>query len=278
MLYIGTSGFSYRDWVGVFYPEGMKPQDYLAFYSERFSCVELDFTYYRQPSPATMRSMSKKVPKDFKFTVKAHKSLTHQVQEGEGFKKELDAYIQGVTPMVESGKLGCILFQFPWSFKPLDANLEYVLSLRDLIPFGEVVVEFRNSAWADQAIYDALRARGIGFCSVDEPSLKGLFPRVEEVTSSIGYLRFHGRNAEKWFSHDEPWERYNYLYTDDELKEWIPKIRRMEEKARDVYILYNNCHRGQAAINAGRMQELLGLSVRAGSSDPALPFPVEEKE
>jgi uncharacterized protein YecE (DUF72 family) len=94
---------------------------------------------------------------------------------------------------------------------------------------------------------------------VDEPNLRGLFPRVSLVTSGVGYLRFHGRNAPKWWSHKEAWERYDYLYTDEEMKSWIPKIRAMEEEAADTYVLYNNCHRGQAAVNAVRMKELLGL-------------------
>jgi len=259
VLYVGTAGFSYPDWRGTFYPETMKQQDFLRFYAEHFPCVELDFTYYRQPSPATMRAMARKVPQSFKFTVKAHKTLTHEIPGGEEFEKELETFTQGILPMVEAGKLGCILFQFPWSFRPLQENLDYVLSLKERVPYAAVVVEFRNSAWARQEMYASLKEKEIGFCSVDEPDIKGLFPRVAVVTSKIGYLRFHGRNAAKWFNHKEAWERYDYLYSNEELDWWIPKIQDMTREADDTYILYNNCHRGQAAINAKRMQELLGL-------------------
>lgn len=260
MLYIGTAGFSYSDWRGVFYPENMRRQDFLTFYSEHFPCVELDFTYYRQPSPRIMRAMSKKVPASFRFTVKAHKTLTHEIPPGDrALDKELETFYRGVLPLVEAEKLGCILFQFPWSYRPTKENLDYVLSLKERVSYAEIVVEFRNSLWAKNEVYRSLEEKELGFCCVDEPNLKGLFPRLTKVTSKVAYLRFHGRNATKWFKHKEAWERYDYLYSDEELRWWVPKIREMAEKAKDTYVLFNNCHRGQAAVNAKMMQELLTL-------------------
>lgn len=260
MLYLGTAGFSYPDWTGAFYPEGMKSQEFLQFYAQRFNSVELDFTYYRQPVPRTMQAMAAKVPDGFRFTVKAHKTLTHEIPpSGDEQAKEVSTFSEGVAPMAESGKLGCILYQFPWGFKYSPEKLSYVVSMGDRIALAPAVVEFRNVSWARDDVYRALRDSGTGFCCVDEPSLRGLFPKVSQVTSNVGYLRFHGRNAAKWWSHKEAWERYDYLYTDDEMKPWIPKIRSMEDEADDTYVLYNNCHRGQAAVNATRMKELLDL-------------------
>lgn len=259
MLYVGTAGFSYSDWRGVFYPEGMKSSDFLRFYSERFPCVELDFTYYRQPVPQAMRVMASKVPASFKFTVKAHRTLTHEIPSENHLTHEFETFRQGVLPMGESGKLGCILFQFPWSFKPSSRNSDYVLSLADRVAYADVVVEFRNNLWAKDEIYGLLRQNGIGFCCVDEPALKGLFPPVSLVTSKLGYLRFHGRNAAKWFKHKEAWERYDYLYNNEELNHWLPQIQQMAGQSQDMYVLFNNCHQGQAAVNAKQMQELLGL-------------------
>lgn len=257
MLYVGTSGFSYSDWRGVFYPQGMKSSDFLSVYSEHFDCVELNFTYYRQPMPHTMRAMAAKVPGTFRFTVKAHRTMTHEIPQEPLLAGEFETFRQGVLPMLESGKLGCILFQFPWSFKPSKSNSGYVLSLTDRLDYTKIVVEFRNNLWARDEVYGFLRNRGIGFCCVDEPSLKGLFPRVSVVTSELSYLRFHGRNAAKWFKHKEAWERYDYLYNQDELNWWAPKIRQMVQSSEDAYILFNNCHQGQAAINARQMQLLL---------------------
>ena len=260
MLYVGTAGFSYPDWVGALYPPGMKQADFLSFYATKFNSVEVDFTYYRQPSAKTMEGMARKVPTGFRFTVKAHKTITHEIPESfEDRAKEIETFAQGVAPMVGSGTLGCILFQFPWGFKYSPDNLEYVISLGDKLPAAPAVVEFRNSQWAREDVYEALRGSGTGFCCVDEPALKGLFPKVSMVTSKVGYLRFHGRNAAKWWSHKEAWERYDYLYTDDEMKPWIPKVREMDDLADDTYVLFNNCHRGQAAVNAARMKELLDM-------------------
>ena len=259
-MYLGTAGFSYPDWVGVLYPEGMKAADFLSYYSTKFNSVEVDFTYYRQPAPKTMEGMARKVPKDFRFTVKAHKTITHEIPESADDRaKEIATFTQGVAPMAESGNLGCILYQFPWGFRYSPENLDYVVSLKEKVTLAPAVVEFRNVQWAREDVYEALRTSGTGFCCVDEPNLRGLFPKVSTVTSEVGYLRFHGRNAAKWWTHKEAWERYDYLYTDEEMKPWIPKIRDMEEQADDTYVLYNNCHRGQAAVNAARMKELLDL-------------------
>lgn len=257
MIHVGTAGFSYADWSGVFYPNGMKSSDYLVFYSQNFDCVELDFTYYRQPSPATMAAMVRKVPSQFRFLVKAHKTLTHEIPPVDELAREYDTFRRGIEPMVEAGELGCILFQFPWSFKKTPENLEYVLGLGRRVPYAKAVVEFRNSSWATGEVYRALKETNLGFCCVDEPDLRGLFPKIAVSTSDIAYVRFHGRNAEKWFNHKEAWERYDYLYSQEELLPWVEKIKTLDEKAGDTYVLFNNCHRGQAALNALQMQKLL---------------------
>ncbi len=257
MLYVGTAGFSYADWKGVFYPESMKAGDFLPFYAERFPCVELDYTYYRQPVPKTMASMAGRVPSGFRFTVKAHKTLTHETVDGRAAPSEVATFITGISPMAEAGKLGCVLFQFPWSFRYTPQNLQYVAGLSKMVPVAQAVVEFRNREWARDDVYDALRDSGQAFCCVDEPNLRALFPRVTLVTANPGYLRFHGRNASKWFNHKEAWERYDYLYNESELSEWIPKIRQMTAQSDDTYVLFNNCHRGQAALNAVGLQSIL---------------------
>ncbi len=258
-IYVGTSGFSYSDWKGTFYPEDVKPRQFLEYYARRFPCVEINYTYYRRPSPKTMQSMASRVGPDFRFTVKAHRTITHEIPGRTQLEKEMAAFAEGIAPMAEAGVLGCVLYQFPWSFRYSKENLLYVNSLGTLVPLAPAVVEFRNVSWAREDVYSALRDSGTGFCCVDEPNLRGLFPKVSLVTSRQAYVRFHGRNAAKWFNHKEAWERYDYLYTDEELMPWVEKIRDMESKAEEVYVFYNNCHRGQAALNAARMQELLGL-------------------
>lgn len=272
-LYIGTAGFSYPDWRGPFYPEGLRPKDFLAYYAQKFHVVELDFTYYRQPSPKTMESMAKGVGSGFRFTVKAHKTITHEIPEGPGLDREIAAFAEGVAPLARSGALGCILYQFPWGFKYDRRNLDYVTSLRERLPLAPAVVEFRNAGWAREDVYKALRDSGTGFCCVDEPDLPSLFPKVSLATSNLAYIRFHGRNAAKWFRHKEAWERYDYLYTDGEMVPWIARIRDMSTEADEIYLLYNNCHKGQAAQNAARMLELLGCE-----PDPPEPSQLQARD
>lgn len=257
MLYIGTSGYSYADWRGVFYPQTMKQSEFLSYYSERFDCVELNFTYYRQPAAHSIETMAAKVPDSFRFTVKAHRTMTHEIPQEALVASEFEQFRQGILPMAQSGKLGCVLFQFPWSFRPSKVNYDYVLSLPDRLDYAKIVVEFRNNAWARDEVYEYLRERGIGSCCVDEPELRGLFPRLAVVTSGVSYVRFHGRNAAKWFNHKQAWERYDYLYSQDELAQWVPEVLQMAEASEDTYVLFNNCHQGQAAINAAQMQQLL---------------------
>ncbi len=257
MLYVGTAGFSYADWKGVFYPQEMKQQQYLEYYCRRFPCVELDYTYYRQPVAKNMKAMAEKVHSGFRFTVKAHKTLTHEIPPAHLLVEEMDTFKSGVEPLSEAGNLGCILFQFPWSYRYSRANLDYVLSLKTKMPLAPPVVEFRNREWARDDVFRGLKDEGIAFCVVDEPDLKTLFPRIMRVTSNPAYIRFHGRNAKQWFDHTHAWERYDYLYSEIELRSWLPNIRKMSEAAEDTYVLFNNCHAGKAATNALGMQNLL---------------------
>lgn len=260
MILVGTAGFSYADWRGGFYPPDLKDRDMLAFYATHFPVVEVDFTYYRLPTVKGMAGMAAKVPEGFAFCVKAFKGMTHEPdgrpgEVGETFR----AFREALDPLVQTGRLGCVLAQFPWSFRPSQANLDHLGSFRERLGDLPTVVEFRNSAWVGAETFDFLRRHGLGFCSVDEPALRGLMPRVAAATSDLGYVRFHGRNAAKWWHHDEAWERYNYLYTEDELKEWLPKLEQLDRKTKKTFVLYNNCHAGHAAENARMMQLLLKL-------------------
>ncbi|NPV81364.1 MAG: DUF72 domain-containing protein [Firmicutes bacterium] len=255
MILVGTSGFSYRDWVGEFYPEGTKPGDMLYYYARHFPVVELDFSYYAMPSARTMSSLDRKTPEGFLFCIKAHKSMTHEINQ----EKPQDAFLQfldGIAPIIQANKLGCILLQFPWGFKNTPENIDYVRRLPDFLPNLPLIVEFRNISWFRGNIFTILRSEGLGFCIVDEPRLKGLVPPIVKVTSRISYVRFHGRNAEKWWKHTEAWERYNYLYSEEELKEWVPRIKHLDSLTEITFVFFNNCHAGHAVRNALMLQAL----------------------
>jgi uncharacterized protein YecE (DUF72 family) len=256
MIRIGTSGFSYDDWIGCFYPEHIGKSDMLAHYARQFDTVEINSSYYTIPGPRSFAGMARKTPDNFDFMVKAHKDMTHV----ESLERDVfDRFLESISPLREADKLGCVLAQFPWGFKCTRENSEMLRKFKDMIGAVPTVVEFRNADWVNDDTFGPLRELDLGFCSVDEPHLKGLMPPVVVATSDIGYVRFHGRNAAKWWSHEESYERYDYLYSEQELMEWMPKIMDLTSKVQKVYLFFNNHYRGQSATNAKMFSRMLGL-------------------
>jgi uncharacterized protein YecE (DUF72 family) len=249
---IGTSGYSFKDWRGVFYPEDLPPREMLGYYAEHFKTVEVNSTYYRIPSVKTFQAMARKTPEDFEFTVKTHSDITHS---RENVGESAEALQEVIRPLIESGKFGVFLAQFPYSFKLSDENMDYLAEVGRIFEGYPLVVEFRHFSWIRDDVFEFLRENGIGYCCVDEPRLRGLVPPVATRTSEIGYVRFHGRNAIKWWDGGAS-ERYDYLYSKEELIEWKPKIEKLAQGTDKTYVFFNNCHNGQAAINAQMMIEL----------------------
>jgi uncharacterized protein YecE (DUF72 family) len=254
MIHIGTSGYSYDDWVGPFYPEGLPRREWLAYYAREFTACEVNFTYYRLPSARTLAAMEAKTPPGFVFTVKASQELTHRQSDTE---PAFAAFRQGLAPLVEAGKLGCVLAQFPYSFHTTAANRSYLQRFRDHMQGLPVVIEFRNRAWLSDETFDLLRGLGLGYCCVDEPRLPGLMPPLAVATSPIAYVRFHGRNAKKWWRHQEAWERYDYTYSEQELAEWQPRLRDLAAQAEVTFAFANNHWQGQAVTTARQLRLLL---------------------
>lgn len=254
MIYVGTSGFKFDDWKGEFYPTGLPQTAWLKYYAERFNCLEVNSSYYTLIHPATFYRMAEKVPPGFQFTVKAFKGMTHEITEET--EEAFSTFVKSVQPLVEAGRLGCILAQFPNKFRNVSDNRRYLLEFRDRIGDLPLVYEFRSRDWVRDATFDFLRERGIGYCCVDEPQFSSLVPPVAVATSEIGYVRFHGRNSKQWWSGDVK-KRYDYLYSLDELNEWIPKITALDDVAGKVFVFMNNCYAAQAAKNAAQMKELL---------------------
>ena len=254
MIYFGTSGFSYKDWVGPYYPEGTPRQEWLEYYARDFSVTELNFSYYRIPSASTLERLVAKTPKGFVFTLKAHQDMTHNRKRDERVFTE---FVDSLEPLIESGKFGCILAQFPWSFRPDEEGLRYLRFLRQQLPDLPVVIEFRRREWIRDETFDFLRDNDLGYCCVDQPRFKSLIPPIAVATSPIAYVRLHGRNAKKWWQHDEAWERYDYTYSDEELEEWVPKVRKLDEQADKTFVFANNHWQGQAVQTARQLQMLL---------------------
>lgn len=255
MIYIGTAGFSYQDWKGAFYPEGQDKRFMLEYYSSRFPVVEVNSTWHALPSPRSILSMARRTTPDFQFIIKAYKGLTHQYRDNEA---DFERFREVIRPMEDHGKLACVLAQFPWGFRNTEPNRDYLRLLRERLPSQDIVVEFRNEGWITDQTMDLLRELGMGFCCVDEPRLKGLVKAHVILTGDIGYVRFHGRNYETWWDRKrQSWERYDYLYNQEELEEWVPGLLRLDEEAQRTYAIFNNHYRGKAPRNAIMLAGLL---------------------
>ena len=252
---IGTSGYSYKDWAGVLYPVGTRSSDYLKLYSSEFDVAELNFSYYRMPDAQLSARMVSVTPPDFLFSVKAHKTLTHQFSSV-GIASDVAEFVKGIDPIAEASKLAVILLQFPFSFHYNRDNREYLNKL--CAQFGQLplAVEFRNRYWQRNSVYEGLKERNIAYVNVDEPGLSGLPLAQDIVTSGTGYVRFHGRNSGNWWTGDNV-SRYDYFYNDSELGEWVPRIEAMAAQAPLVLVVFNNHSRGQAVENARRLRQML---------------------
>jgi len=255
MILIGTSGFSYEDWKGHFYPEGIKKEHFLEYYSRYFETCEINSTYYTPPTVKMCEGLLKKSHGRVVFCIKANQKMTHQQDADESFYK---GFIQALSPLEESGKLGAILAQFPQSLKPDEHGKKTISRVWEGFAGKPLVFEFRNALWAKESVFEWLSKRNIGLCCVDEPPIHGLFPPIVRVTSTeIAYLRFHGKNKAKWYNHEKAYERYDYLYSEFELQQWVQKIKKLETEASKVFVFYNNHFQAKAVKNALMLKNLL---------------------
>jgi uncharacterized protein YecE (DUF72 family) len=254
MVLLGASGFSYKDWMGVYYPANLAQHEWLSYYSREFQTCEINSTYYAIPAPATFQAMVAKTGKEFWFVVKANQEMTHK-RDGSG--RVCQAFREAIEPVIAAGKLGCILAQFPYSFKFQRDNWSYVSEIRNNLEGLPLVVEFRNAGWLKVEVFQWLREHDTGFCCVDEPQLPNLLPPLAEATSKLGYVRFHGRNKEKWWQPEQAWERYDYSYTADELKEWVPKIKKIASNTETTFVFANNHWKAQSIGTLRQLKALL---------------------
>ena len=251
MIYVGTSGFSYKGWRGVFYPENIRPADYLKYYRDHFNAVEINSTYYGIPKARVFENMVQNTPDDFEFMVKANKVTTHELSD----RDVAEEFNESILPLKESGHLSGILAQFPWSFRNDQNNRRYLSELGERYRGIPYFVEFRHNSWNHDEVYDFLKLSRLNFVSVDEPQIGDMMPPVARATGDIAYIRFHGRNAETWWG--KSGDRYDYNYNEDELEEWIEKIEQLEKTVWKLYAFFNNCHQGYAVRNALMFKDLL---------------------
>ena len=258
MIRIGPAGWSYKDWQGIVYPAS-KPKGFqeLTYISEFFDTVEINVTFYRPIPARTSESWLKKVEKNkrFKFTGKLWQEFTHGRNAG---AEDERMFKDGYAPVLESGRLGAILMQFPWSFRNTGENRQYVARLQQRFQDYPLVLEVRHASWNEVGMLDWLQETDIGLCNIDQPLFHKPIKPGAEVTSSVGYIRLHGRNYKNWFAENaQSHERYDYLYTIDELEPWVDRVKTVAAKSKDTYAVTNNHYVGKAAVNALETASLL---------------------
>ncbi len=248
--WVGTSGYSYPDWVGPFYPRGTRGPKMLDYYSQVFPLVELNFTYYRLPTPEMLARLAEQAPRGFQFLVKVPRTISHE-------EKALDVplFRQAVAEMRSRNCLLGLLCQLPQAAHQTKKRWHWLESLFDEFAGLGMAVEFRHRSWAEPAVAERLAKAGIGLVAVDVPNLPNLYPRGLVRSTPRIYVRLHSRNATNWYGSNS--DRYDYDYSDAEMEEWIRELVVAKDQTQQAFVLFNNCHHAQAAANARRFQELL---------------------
>ncbi|HUT59299.1 MAG TPA: DUF72 domain-containing protein [Phycisphaerae bacterium] len=248
---VGTSGYSFDDWVGPFYPPGTRRGEMLSHYAQRFETVELNFTFYRMPVPRTLARMADNTPPDFGFWVKANREITHEQR-----REPAAEFIAALAPLRDAGKLQGVLLQFPQSFRRTVGARKFLAAALEDFAALPTAVEFRHRSWEHPATLAGLRERDVALVVPDAPAIADLFRPEPTVTGRFGYLRLHSRDADGWYAGMA--RRYDYSYTAAQLADindtWAPLAEQVEK----VYAFFNNCHRGQAAANAEAFRRIIG--------------------
>ena len=288
---IGTAGWSYKDWEGIFYPPGMqrRKQHPLEILARCFDVVEINTSFYGHIKPELAKVWVRRATSanpHFVFTAKLHRSFTHSplavmeptsaatikpTDEDERLARE------GLDELAATGKLAALLIQFPVSFKNTSLNREYIETLlRQFIEYPRVV-EVRHSSWDNPETLRDFEQKNVSFCNIDQPLIGRSLEATEHVTSPVGYVRLHGRNYDQWFEAEKPHDRYNYLYPEAELLGWRDKIERIAHKAEVTYVIANNHFEAKGAVNALQLRNML-TGQRQRAPEPLLKHYPELKD
>ena len=296
---IGTSGWNYPSgrgtWTGVFYPpKRRRPKEFdeLAFYAEHFNTVEVNSTFYGQPRQEVCRGWAERTPSDFEFSVKLYQKFTHPKMfeervtsslpdDARGDRElvqalarpnlsDLDEFRRGIDPLASRGKLGALLAQFPPSFKDTPVARDYLANLLRAFAGHAVAVELRHRSWSDRIgeTLSLLNEFSAAWVQIDEPKFQ-LSIRQNYLPNVQGfyYMRLHGRNVEKWWRHGAAEDRYDYLYSADELREFSETAGAVRRLVKKVYLYTNNHFSAKSVANAAMIKKQLGEPVEGEYSE-----------
>ena len=246
-LLIGTSGWSYNEWAGVFYPTTSTNK--LSFYSKLYKTAEIDSTFYAFPSKGLVLGWARYTPSDFVFSAKLPQLLTHEkkLELSKGVEADLIRFLGLLKPLIAAGKLGPILVQLPPSYS-YQSDFEKLRAFLSKVPEDiNFAVEFRHPSWLREDVWSFLREKNVANVIVDEP----LLPPETVTTADFAFIRWHGRGSRPW---------YNYRYGDKELDSWVPKVKEVTTRVRKTFGYFNNHFKGFAVENSLKMMEKLGVS------------------
>ena len=283
---VGTASWTDKTLLesGWYPPDANTPQTRLAHYARQFPLVEVDATYYAPPAESTANLWATRTPAGFLFNIKAFSLLTGHPTKVSALYKDLrpetekkniyptdlqpaayeqvwERFLSALTPLSDAGKLGAILFQFPPWFTIRKSNKQYLLEVAKRCSPLRIAVEFRHSSWFDgdnrEETLEFLRRNHLPYVSVDMPQgHKSSIPPVLAATSDLAVVRFHG-HSDKWTSKDI-YEKFGYRYSERELKDWAPKLRKLSAETTETHVLMNNCYSDYATTNAQQLVDLLG--------------------
>jgi uncharacterized protein YecE (DUF72 family) len=259
-LRIGPAGWSYSDWAGYVYP-ARRPKGFheAAYLAEFFDTIEINTSFYQPLRPEHAEAWLRRVESNprFVFTAKLWQKFTH---DPVATTEEERAVRTGFEVLRKPGKLGALLLQFPFSFHRTPETLAYLSAVLQRFSDFPLVVELRHASWQVRETFDLLGQLRVGFCNIDQPVIGRSMAPSAMVTSSVGYVRLHGRRYDTWFSEDPgipSHERYNYLYSTEELKPWAERIREVQQDAQSTYVITNNHYQGKAVVNALQLLSIL---------------------
>jgi uncharacterized protein YecE (DUF72 family) len=257
---VGPAGWSYSDWGGIVYP-APKPRGFheAAYLSEFFDTIEINTSFYQPPRAEHCRQWIRRVSANprFLFTAKLWQKFTHEADATDEDERAVRA---GFDVLRDAGKLGAVLLQFPFSFHDTDENTTFLGRLLKRFADYPLVVEVRHASWNNKTFYSMLHERSVGFCNIDQPVIGRSMRPTERSTASVAYVRLHGRRYDSWFSDDPtlaPSERYNYLYTEQELEPWAARVRHLAGPGDTTFVVTNNHFQGKGIVNALQLIRML---------------------